>query len=477
MSLLKKIYSSVPLKFNEISRFLLISLMMLMILFIYSIQRNIKDAIIVSDISAEIIPTIKLWVVTPLAVLFLFFYAQISNSLNKTVIFHILNLFFISYFLFFAFVIQQNLGLFHFNLGLESFKEGDHFFKYFILVLENWSYVVYFAFAELWGSVMLGLMFWQIANQVFRVDESKRLYPLFGLLAQFGLFLSSFVIKFSKYLTKSWEQQLVIINICVAIAAIILSLTFKLLYSTVVKVDDINAETTRRKRKMSLSEGLKHVFTSKYIGLIAVLIICYGVSMNLVEVLWKAQISAIYSDKSKYSNYIANSQIYIGMASMIIMLLGSYVLRLVSWRVAATINPIIIGITGLFFFAFTVFKDHLYLAISFFSISPLSFTIAVGLIQNVLSKSTKYAFFDATKEMAYIPLDNDLKSKGKAAAEVIGGRFGKGGGSFILWFLLGMPNTTAESITPIVFFIFIFIIVIWFFSIRSLSLKFDKKTS
>ena len=45
MFLLKKIYSSVPLKVNEISRFLLISLMMLMILFIYSIQRNIKDAI------------------------------------------------------------------------------------------------------------------------------------------------------------------------------------------------------------------------------------------------------------------------------------------------------------------------------------------------------------------------------------------------------------------------------------------------
>jgi AAA family ATP:ADP antiporter len=157
------------------------------------------------------------------------------------------------------------------------------------------------------------------------------------------------------------------------------------------------------------------------------------------------------------------------------MLSGSYILRLVSWRVAATINPIIIGITGLLFFAFTLFKDHLYLAIAFLSLSPLSFTISIGLVQNVLSKSTKYAFFDATKEMAYIPLDNDLKSRGKAAADVIGGRLGKAGGSLILWSLLMLPNTTTESITPIVFSIFIAIIIIWFFSIKSLSKEFYKK--
>lgn len=46
--------------------------------------------------------------------------------------------------------------------------------------------------------------------------------------------------------------------------------------------------------------------------------------------------------------------------------------------------------------------------------------VYVGMVQNILSKATKYAVFDPTKEMAYIPLDQESKVSGIDLRRIVG---------------------------------------------------------
>ena len=58
------------------------------------------------------------------------------------------------------------------------------------------------------------------------------------------------------------------------------------------------------------------------------------------------------------------------------------------------------------------YNDQVDGALSLIALNPLVLAVLFGFAQNVLSKATKYSFFDPTKEMSYIPIDNELKTKG-----------------------------------------------------------------
>ena len=79
--------------------------------------------------------------------------------------------------------------------------------------------------------------------------------------------------------------------------------------------------------------------------------------------------------------------------------------------------------------------------------ATLLVAVYVGLVQNVLSKATKYAIFDPTKEMTYIPLDKDSKTKGKAAIDVLGARLGKSGGALVQQVLVVVSCAGGASIS------------------------------
>ncbi len=161
------------------------------------------------------------------------------------------------------------------------------------------------------------------------------------------------------------------------------------------------------------------------------------------------------------------------IASVAGFLTTTKVIQRYSWTASALIPPFVVAFTGLLFFYFLFFPEAGFSWIAgFFSTSPLVVIVALGSAQNCLSRASKYTFFDATKEIAFIPLSNESKKKGKAAIDGVGSRLGKSGGSAIYQGLIVTFSSIAGSI-PWVAAIFLIIVCIWSFSVIYLGKQFD----
>jgi ATP/ADP translocase len=48
-------------------------------------------------------------------------------------------------------------------------------------MVRNWMFTLFYCSAELWGDVVLSLLFWGLANEMTTIEEAPGLYPLFGV--------------------------------------------------------------------------------------------------------------------------------------------------------------------------------------------------------------------------------------------------------------------------------------------------------
>jgi len=68
-------------------------------------------------------------------------------------------------------------------------------------------------------------------------------------------------------------------------------------------------------------------------------------------------------------------QAYQGFAAIFFMLIGSNILRRVTWSFAALLTPAMILITGIGFFGFIVFEKHLEFIAVFLGTGPLALAV------------------------------------------------------------------------------------------------------
>jgi AAA family ATP:ADP antiporter len=229
------------------------------------------------------------------------------------------------------------------------------------------------------------------------------------------------------------------------------------------------------KAKMSLRQNFLYLARSKYLICIALIVIAYNIAMNLIEIVWKNQMKGLYPNPLDYNTYMGQVMTIMGIiATLAGLFTTSNVIRRFSWTSCALIPTVVIGASGAIFFA-TVLLEIVDASWVYpiFGVAPLTLSVTLGSLQNCLSRASKYTVFDATKEIAFIPLSNDAKLKGKAAIDGVGSRLGKSGGSIIHQGLLLIFSTVAAS-APYVAIIFLGAIVIWGLAVTALGKQFDQ---
>lgn len=285
--------------------------------------------------------------------------------------------------------------------------------------------------------------------------------PLFGLGANVALIFSGQYVRFVSALRANlppgvdpWGMSLkYLMGAVVASGGCLVSIFSYMQRKVLTDPNCVNqekqaAKKKKKKVKMGLRDSAKFLLSSPYIRDLAMLVISYGMCINLVEVSWKSKLKMAYPDPNAYSSFMGNFSSATGSVTLIMMLLGRKIFQKFGWKNAAMVTPTMIGVTGLAFYALTLFAPFFAPIAASLGTTPLMLAVFVGAAQNILSKSAKYSLFDPCKEMAYIPLDQDSKTKGKAAVDVVGNPLGKSGGALIQQILIFGVGSLAAA-TPV----------------------------
>jgi AAA family ATP:ADP antiporter len=348
-------------------------------------------------------------------------------------------------------------------------------FKGLIAMCRNWSFTLFYVICELWGSIVLTVLFWGFANEITKITEARRFYSMMGVIASFAATIAGVIANFLS--NESWEQTLNVLMMAVITSGILAMFIFRWMNKNVLNGPDFKEfheakRIQKTKKRLSIRESFVYLSKSKYLICIAILVVSYNLVINLVEIVWKDQLRQLYSSALDYNRYMNNMTSAVGIIATITSLFMSTMITHFGWTRTALVTPTIMLITSIGFFAFMLFKNDLAEPVYLLTgTTPLAIAVFFGASQVCMSKACKYSVFDSTKEMAFIPLDYESKLKGKAAIDGVGSRLGKSGGSLIHQSLL-MVFATVSSSAPYVAVILIGVIIAWMIAVRSLGKQF-----
>ena len=408
----------------------------------YTFLREIKDTMMIHSCGAEQIPYMKTYVNLPVSLLMTFVYGKAVDKFGFTntyrIIYTVLTIVFV--------------GLSFMYMNEEGVGQGVNWIVNIARYpITNMLYVL----STIWGSFVISLMFWTLANRYHSEKEAKKVYPIFGLVSNTSVICGSVILRvMSQYL--EWKRMIVIVG---CVTAVIYMWVMKC-YEEVIKNKVINGEVKKNKKEKEVRiEG-----TSKEKGFVIsmiVIIVCYAMVTSNFEVLWKAYIKEYFTTAEEIMRFKGNVSLAKGVMTVLCMGISYVKLESMSVKSALLVTPcVMIASAGSFF-------GGIYLT------SDIGVPVMIGAIFASISKAVKYAVFDPTKEVLYINATENVRTKGKALIDTVSSPLGKGGTSIIQQAIIASCGGITEGVDWIMIVVIVMLIK-WIIAVNVIS-KTDNK--
>lgn len=452
-----------PIRRNEWLSFALMFLVVSLINVNFSILRSMRNALVVADAggSAAFIPYFELLGTFPASILLTWGISRLIRLFSLRFVFSAMMLFFLCFFVIFAFWIYPQKEL------IQALLKGTWdllpALSRFHVVFTHWPDMVFYIMSELWKVALLSVIFWGFLNQHLSLEQARRFYPPLLLGSSVGTILSGPITVLCTSLfswnllhlsSERWQHSLYMLTAFLLFFGLLTLLCFSVLFKRLapqLRVQEPQ-ETDKEpfsKKLLSLSSSLRYLARSPYLRALLLIVIAEYVCYALGELIFLETLKSKYPSPAAYCQYMGTLSFWMGILTAVSALfITPYLLQVYRWTSTALITPLImVVITFGFFFA-------IYCAQAGFfpGSSVLTIAIVLGSVHFCIGRAAKYTLFDAIKELSFMPLDTEGQMKGKLIIDGIGSRLGRGASSLVsipLFLIMGGAMDSALVIGAI----------------------------
>jgi len=463
----------------------------------------LKDTLVVTAFGgAEQIPYLTVYAVLPMSLLFVGVFASFSQRWGREKIFYIFLGVFMAFFALFTLVLYPNAAALHPTAAAAAFAASlPQGLAGGIAVVTNWVYSLFYVSSELWGDVILSLLFWGMANETTRLQDASVIYPLLGVGANLAQATSGAI---TKWVSGSWTPNVpadqvwavklrflmtIVMGCGVAIAATHAYImrrahaadggagraaarkAMALAESDSADLKQLNNERAAagkkpKRPKTGLFDALRFVLAKPEVFCLAIMSVSQGLSSILFQVAWKGQLRILHPSPQAYSAFMGDVQLMSGALTCVLMLAAPWLFKKLGWAGTLSVTPKSAMVLGWAFFGFSIWAAAAGFLVQ---TSPwLPVLVWGGSILYVIERAAKFSLFKPAEEMVYITLDDESRTKGKAAVDVLGAQVGKTGGSFMQQGLLLLCGTIVAAL-PALLTAHSFIVIMWLWAVKELD--------